>query len=170
MGFQSKTRLLSLGILWSVLLAFSVILSVAEAETFSGKVSGVQAGNMIAVFRGDKVQTVRLFGIACPTANAATARKAREFSEESVFGRMIEVEVVGEFKKTGQIIALARFEGKLLNEELVRAGLAWVHPELCKQEVCERWKALEAQAQAEKRGLWAGPQQAPPWQPKKAKR
>ena len=52
----------------------------------------------------------------------------------------------------------------LANEELVKAGLAWVRDE---GDADLDWKktlkALEQEARESKRGLWADPHPIPPW-------
>ena len=51
---------------------------------------------------------------------------------------------------------------RLVNEELVSAGFAWVYPRYCDRPICERWKVLEDEAREAKRGLWADPHAIPP--------
>ena len=60
--------------------------------------------------------------------------------------------------------------GTLANEELVKAGLAWVYDEI---DIDPDWgkklKALEQEARDSKRGLWADPHPVPPWVYRKAR-
>lgn len=54
-------------------------------------------------------------------------------------------------------------DGKLLNEELVRAGYAWVYKRYCKKSICSEWLDLESQARSSAIGLWADPNPQAPW-------
>jgi len=52
-------------------------------------------------------------------------------------------------------------DGRTLNRELVKAGLAWWYQRYSEDESLGR---LEAEARAAKRGLWTEPNPIPPWQ------
>jgi micrococcal nuclease len=52
----------------------------------------------------------------------------------------------------------------LVNEELIRQGLAWVYNRYCKRPVCQGWKALEEEARKARRGLWSMPNPVAPWE------
>ena len=80
-----------------------------------------------------------------------------------VFGKDVEVEPV-DVDRYGRTVALVAVFKRLVNEELVNAGFAWVYTHYCTQPICERWKALEQEAREAKRGLWADPHAIPPWE------
>ena len=63
----------------------------------------------------------------------------------------------------GRTVALVTVFRRLVNEELVSAGFAWVYPRYCDRPICERWKVLEDEAREAKRGLWADPHAIQPW-------
>jgi len=61
-----------------------------------------------------------------------------------------------------RLVAQIRIRGgRDLARALVRAGLAWVDPRYCQD---QRLFALQAEAQAARRGLWSDPQPVPPWE------
>jgi len=60
-------------------------------------------------------------------------------------------------------VANVIIDGKSLNEELVKAGYAWVYPQYCKIPACQKWYQYEAEARAQKIGLWSHPNPIPPW-------
>jgi endonuclease YncB( thermonuclease family) len=70
----------------------------------------------------------------------------------------------------GRTVGIVQIEDVILNEELVKAGLAWVYTRYCTQPICERWKVLEKEAREAKRGLWADPHAIPPWEYRKQRR
>ena len=49
--------------------------------------------------------------------------KAKQFTSEMVFGKIIEVEPV-DIDRYGRTVGIVRIEGVILNEELVREGFA----------------------------------------------
>jgi endonuclease YncB( thermonuclease family) len=75
---------------------------------------------------------------------------------------MIKVEKIGK-DRYGRLIANLYVDGKWVNAEMVRSGSAWVFRKYAKTP--ELFK-LEAEARADKRGLWALPEseRIPPWQ------
>lgn len=52
-------------------------------------------------------------------------------------------------------------DGRILNHEIIRAGLAWFSIKFSEDEETAR---LEAEARAARRGLWAKPDPVPPWE------
>ena len=63
----------------------------------------------------------------------------------------------------GRTVADIMVNEKSLSEELVKAGYAWVYPQYCKTPVCKKWYQYEAEARAQKIGLWSHPNPIPPW-------
>jgi endonuclease YncB( thermonuclease family) len=58
-------------------------------------------------------------------------------------------------------------DGRSLNQELVRAGLAWWSRQYAPHDTT--LAQLEAEARAAKRGLWADAAPLPPWEWRKAR-
>jgi micrococcal nuclease len=79
-----------------------------------------------------------------------------------VFGKIVTMEVM-DTDRYGRSVANILVDGKSLNEELVKAGYAWVYPQYCKTSVCKKWYQYEAEARAQKIGLWSHPNPMPPW-------
>jgi len=50
----------------------------------------------------------------------------------------------------------------ILQEMLLKAGLAWVYPQCCRG--CKEWEAMQAAAKAQGMGLWIAGKSAPPWE------
>lgn len=65
----------------------------------------------------------------------------------------------------GRVVGLVYIEGdgECLNEELVRAGHAWVYERYCRIRDCTAWQKLERRARRSERGLWAAENPIPPW-------
>ena len=130
---------------------------------WSGKVIGVADGDTITVLRDKEQIRIRLYGIDCPERRQAFSRKAKQFTSKMVFGKVVEVEPV-DIDRYGRLVALVTVFQRLVNEELIKAGFAWVYTRYCIMPICERWKVLENEAREAKRGLWVEPNPIPPWE------
>jgi len=96
-----------------------------HAIEFTAQVIGVSDGDTITVLHGRHQQRVRLNGIDCPERGQSWSKKAKQFTSFMVFDRDVTVREFGR-DKYGRIIAgVITPEGKSLNHELVREGLAW---------------------------------------------
>ena len=63
----------------------------------------------------------------------------------------------------GRTVGVVHIGTVCVNEELVRAGLAWVYATYCKRAFCGEWKGHEDAARKAKLGLWSHPDPIPPW-------
>ena len=87
----------------------------------------------------------------------------------SLSGKVVEVKVMAT-DRYGRTVAMIYADKMLLNEELVKSGLAWVYWQYCHHPICESWKNLQIGARMDKRGLWADPDRIPPWEFRRKKR
>jgi endonuclease YncB( thermonuclease family) len=62
------------------------------------------------------------------------------------------------------ILAFVDVGNRLLNEELVRAGLAWVYDRYCYESIFDNWRNFQLRARLDKRGLWGDSGGIPPWE------
>jgi endonuclease YncB( thermonuclease family) len=70
---------------------------------------------------------------------------------------------VGSRDAYNRTVAIVKTEkGMILQEELLRAGLAWVYARYCHTEECAAWIELEREAR-KGFGLWQDPLALPPW-------
>ena len=141
-----------------ILLIFST-----SALALDGKVVGVSDGDTITVLSADKTQhKIRLYGIDCPEKAQDFGQKAKQFTSDMVFGKVVDVEAI-DIDRYGRTVGMVSINGQSLNEELVRAGYAWVYNQYCKKPFCAQWGLLQQQARANKKGLWAHPNSVAPW-------
>jgi micrococcal nuclease len=161
MFLPSKPRIIS-----SIIL-FILLTSPLWAEEFTGKVVGVSDGDTIKVMHLGRAERVRLYGIDCPEKGQAFGNRAKQFTSQMVFGKDVIVKTHG-CDKYGRILGDVFLpDGTSLNQELVRAGLAWWFRKYSNDRNLER---LEAEARAGKLGLWADPYAIPPWEFRRAQR
>ena len=136
---------------------------------WSGKVISIADGDTITVLRDKEQVRIRLYGIDTPELGQAFGTKAKQLTSGMVFGEVVEVEPI-DTDRYGRTVALVSVFKRLVNEELVNAGYAWVYTRYCTQPLCERWKLLESEAREAKRGLWSDPHAIPPWEFRRQKR
>jgi endonuclease YncB( thermonuclease family) len=77
--------------------------------------------------------------------------RAREFTGEFAFGKLVTVEIKGTDRYRRIIGRVVLDDGRVLNEELLKAGMAWVYVKYCPD---ERYYEFEAQARKRNVGLW----------------
>ena len=139
------------------------VLDSQPRPSFTGKVVGVTDGDTIKVFHNGKAEKIRLYGIDCPEKGQAFGNRAKQFTSQLVFGKEVTVKDYGldnnRFERTLGEIVLP--DGRVVNEELLRAGLAWWYRKYVPNRV--DLAALEEEARTAKRGLWADPNPVPPW-------
>ena len=140
---------------------FSIWLA-AAGQTLTGTVVAVQDGDTFTVQSGTSLYKVRLSDVDAPEMGQVFGRQARQFTEEIVLGRRVQVNVSLIDKHGRRIGEVITEDGRVLNEELVYAGLAWYYRvHLVKN---ERLQQLESHAFAKKLGLWVEKEPVPPWE------
>ena len=133
-----------------------------RAWAWEGRVVDVAAGETITVLKNGESVDVLLYGIDCPEKGQSFSDQARQFTSEMVFDKVVEVYRM-DTDRQGRTVALVAVDKTLLNEELVKAGLAWVHSIYCSEVICETWKYYQLRAKTGKRGLWSDPNPISPW-------
>lgn len=127
-------------------------------------------GDSLLVRDGATYIEVRLWGIDTPEYGQPQSGAAKEFSNNLVLNRQVFIE----YKATdrfGRTVAMLQMEDrKYLNEELVKAGFAWVHIYYCKEPICDLWYRFEAEAREMNIGIWKEDNPTPPWEWKRKKR
>lgn len=148
--------------LWVFCLLLSCGFSNAE-NIESAHVRKIIDGDSIVVTDGTKDITVRLWGIDTPEYRQAYSKAAKKYTAKLLANSEISLEVM-DWDKYGRMVALVKMQnGKYANEELIRAGYAWVHKYYCKEPVCETWKRYEKNARKKRLGLWREKNPVAPW-------
>lgn len=137
-------------------------LAAAPGNTLTGTVAAVQDGDTLTVQSGPSYYKMRLSDIDAPELGQVFGKQARRFTEERVLGRRVWVNVSMIDRHGRRIGEVITEDGRVLNEELVHAGLAWyyrVNP--IKN---QRLQRLEYDAFTHKLGLWVEKDRVPPWE------
>jgi micrococcal nuclease len=129
----------------------------------TGKVVAVADGDTITVQQEMGPAKIRLQGIDAPEKAQPSGEQAKQFTTGLVLGKNVSVEVITK-DKYGRTVGIV-FVGEppqCLNDELLRAGLAWWFRKYSPGD--QRLARLEEEARKAKRGLWAEAHPVPPWQ------
>jgi len=128
----------------AALLATLLCLSAtAQRQTITGKVVGVSDGDTITVLDGQQRQyKVRLLGIDAPESNQDFGSRAKQSLSDLVFGKT--VTVTSEAKDMyGRVLGDVTVDGKNVNLEQVRRGMAWFYRFYAKELRTEDVKAYD---------------------------
>lgn len=159
-----------------VCLVFAAFAQAAPPAALQGRIVYVDDGDTVVLLTAANDQVkVRLASIDAPESSHTKKERGRigqPFSanakrhlEQLVKGRSVNAQCHDIDRYGRSVCTLAVGRGMDVNREMVRAGWAWAYtasggrymrdPDL---------PQLQAQAQAARRGLWAGSNPVPPWE------
>ena len=156
--------------LFSFVVVWSLILPVSQtaAAEFSARVVSVIDGDDIVVRHNGLNEDVRLYGIDCPEEGQAYGRRAKEFTTKLAYHKTVKVQTYGPDAFGRTIANVILPDGRLLNYELIKAGLAWWFRRYAPEN--EELAKLEKEARTSKKELWKDPNPIPPWVFRKLRR
>jgi len=155
-------------LVFMLLVGLILVASVQSDDLMTARVISVTDGDNLTVLDPDNKQVlIRLQGLDCPELEQPFGEQAKAFTSNQCFGRIITYQMVGldKFDRTIAIVYLE--DGRELNLELLKAGLAW-H--------LKRYLDRPAYAEAEQEarqagiGLWADKDPTPPWEWRRERR
>ena len=104
---------------------------------------------------------VRLNGIDCPEKRQAFGARAKQLTSELAFGKTVTVRPFGKDRYGRMLGDVVLPDGRVLNQELVAAGMAWHYTRYSKDETLAR---LERRAREARVGLWSEARPVAPWE------
>ena len=128
----------------------------------TGKVVAVHDGDTFTIQSGRTLYKIRLADVDAPEMAQVFGKQAHQFTAQIILGRKVRVDVVMIDRHGRRVGTVVTEDGRVLNEELVHAGLAWyyrVNPFKNR-----RLQRLEQEAFAGKLGLWVEKAPLPPWE------
>src|SRR5207245_4123938 len=109
----------------SIVLSLILLSPTVAFADFSGRVVGISDGDTIKVLHNGRAEKIRLHGIDCPEKGQPFGTKAKQFTSEMAFGKTVTLHVT-DMDRYGRTVAdVILPDGRVLNRELVAAGLAW---------------------------------------------
>ena len=129
----------------------------AGRQTLNGRVVRVADGDTITVLDATNTQhRIRLEGIDAPESHQAFGTQSRKSLSEMVFGKDVTI-VYEKTDQYGRLVGKILLDGKDVNLEQVKAGMAWHYKEYQKEQTPEDrelYARAEDRAHQARRGLW----------------
>ncbi|OPL18820.1 MAG: nuclease [Candidatus Aegiribacteria sp. MLS_C] len=160
------TRLLPIPIIFTILLLATLV---HADPVITGKVVSISDGDTVTVLQDRTQHRIRLYGIDCPESHQDFGRRAMQFVSDLIFRENVKV-VQKDVDRYGRVVGIIYHGNVCVNEEIIRAGYAWVYRHFCKDEICQDWLTLEEEARKSRIGLWSHPAPIPPWDFRRGKR
>ncbi len=136
-------------------------------QTLTGRVVAIADGDTITILDSANMQhRVRLEGIDAPESHQLFGEQSRLSLSEMIFGKDVSVSYQ-KVDQYGRLVGKIILEGKDINLEQVKAGMAW-HYKFYEDEQTpedrELYDRAEAEARAARLGLWQDPNPTEPYQ------
>ena len=149
-----------------LVLALVLCCEPATAADIVGRVVGVTDGDTLTVLVGRKQVKVRLAEIDAPESKQPYGTRSKQSLSELAYNKTVRVVDHGtdRYRRTLGRVYVGNVD---VNAEQVRRGMAWVFDRYVTD---KSLYALQDEARANKRGLWADPRAMPPWECGKSKR
>lgn len=136
--------------------------------TFTGKVIGIKDGDTFEVLYDGQPEKIRLAEIDCPEKQQPFGNNARQYASQLCFGKMVTVTSSGKRDRYGRVVGtITTQDGINVNEELIKAGLAWHYKDYSDN---ESLALMQQEAKAQRIGLWQDKNPVAPWNWRKHKR
>ena len=134
----------------------------ALAADYPARVVGVADGDTLTVLTAEKKQVkIRLSGIDAPETGQDYGSRAKQAASELSFGKDVTIRPTDTDRYGRTVADVILPDGRSMNRELVRHGLAWWYREYAPAN--RELARLETDARAAGRGLWAQANPTPPW-------
>lgn len=124
-----------------------------------GKVASVTDGDTL-VIECDRKTTIRLDGVDAPELAQPCGPESQFFVSSITSNIDIVFVAAGKDKDGVPLGNIILPDGKILNQEVVKAGYAWYYPEYSKNKTLSN---LEKEAREKKSGLWIDAAPEAPW-------
>lgn len=149
-----------------VLLTVLFFICLTTTETMTGKVVKVTDGDTVVILTaGKKQERIRLLDIDAPERKQPYYDKASSYLSEMVFGKRVTVEY-SKRDRYGRVLGTVYVDGKNVNEEMIRAGLAWNYHYSKNQKHAE----LETEAKEKKLNIFSVPNPINPYDYRRGQR
>lgn len=163
-----------------LLLALMICLSTTPASAkqplwvIEGVVERVTDGDTIIVLTGATKLKIRLYGIDAPETEknfAGGYKPGQPFGEEAflalkekIAGRKVVIEALDKDKRYHREVAIIRYNGRDINQEMVDEGWAWAYRQYLDRPYASGYIGSEEGARRARRGLWQQNNPKPPWE------
>ncbi len=144
-----------------------VLVSIAFADTLTGKVVKVADGDSITVLDNTTTQhRIRLQGIDAPEKGQPYGNASSKHLASLVAGKTVSVKWAKR-DRYRRIVGFVIVDGQDVNLVQVKAGMAWFYRYYQRELSSEdrrRYATAENQARTDRLGLWQDKNPMPPWE------
>jgi micrococcal nuclease len=140
----------------------------SRGEIIAGRVVGITDGDTVKVLTPspeNREIKVRLAGIDAPERGQPFGKASKQALSDLVFGQNVTLDG-DKIDRYGRLVAKIQYEGRDINLEIVRLGLAWWYRKYADEQTAadqKLYEAAEADARGRRVGLWADAEPVPPW-------
>lgn len=134
-----------------------------EIDTLQAQPVRVIDGDTYEVQAGTDTLTLRLAGVDAPETSQPYGEDATRVARELIGDRPLTV-LITDTGYYGRYVARVRIKGFSLSRLLVSRGMAWVSPQYCEFDACDKWRDIQAKRRSQNMGLWAQAEPVPPWE------
>jgi|SRR5262245_4259315 len=149
--------------LFAALLCMS---AAAQPQTITGKVVAIADGDTLTVLDSSNRQhKIRLDGIDAPESSQDFGGRAKQSLSDLVFGKTVTV-ISSKKDRYGRTLGKVTLDGRDINLEQIRRGMAWFYRYYAKElspEDAKAYERTEIAAKEEHAGLWRDLAPTPPW-------
>jgi endonuclease YncB( thermonuclease family) len=139
----------------AIVAVLTVVTVAGCAWSWEGRVVKVLDGDTIEVLNcNDRVVRIHLYGVEAPRRTQYFGAQSARYFSALVHGKPVQVMNVGR-DFLGRMRSMVWIDGLSVNEEMVRAGFAWVSNPVGLSPSCEKWKAVQSSAREQKAGMWS---------------
>ncbi|MBT4049339.1 MAG: hypothetical protein HN749_03185 [Nitrospina sp.] len=152
-----------MGIKTSLLVLMLFLIPQADLKTVNGEVFQIQNGDTLTLKTDrDKLHKVRLADIDAPEMGQPFGKPALRLATDLAMGKIVRVNYTFKDKYNRLIGEVFLPDGKLMNEEMLKSGLAWHYR--VKNPHSSFLEKLEYKAWKKNLGLWVQKKPVPPWE------
>jgi len=145
------------------------VLPQADLKTINGKVISIKDGDTFSIKdQKGKFYKVRLADIDAPEITQPFGRPAKRLIEDLALNKIVRINYTQVDKYKRLIGEVFLPNGKVLNEEALKSGLAWHYR--VKHPHSTYLEKMEYKAWKKKMGLWVQEKPIPPWEFRREKR
>lgn len=144
-----------------VAIVLTLLTVTAGADTLSGRVVGIADGDTITVLVERQQVKVRLVEIDAPEKAQAFGNRSKQSLSDMCFDKEAQILEKGK-DRYGRTLGRVFCDEIDANAEQVRRGMAWVYRKYAPKD--SPLFAVEKEAKAARRGLWADVDPMAPWE------
>lgn len=144
-----------------------LFIPVVQQKTITGKVIHIVDGDTIDILYENKPLRIRLAGIDCPEKGQPFGNAVKQETARLCAGQVVTVFTKGRDRYERALGDIQLPDGRILNQELIRKGLAWHYKYYSNDFVLAE---LEDASTKERIGLWTERNPIPPWEYRRSKR